>query len=163
MVSLGNEPMDAHSTPIPNYGAADPYFVETADYSVTYPPGASYAPAVEHTDPAQQQQQYYSDPADQNYPQQYYSATTDQHAAAGQDPYYAGYEAYNEPYSSDAGAAENAYSVAPANHRPSLSPHPYSHPSHASGAPSAMRDFAGRDSAYQQSIDSFYGAAGTAL
>ncbi|KAJ7490371.1 hypothetical protein B0H11DRAFT_1022083 [Mycena galericulata] len=152
MVSLGNEPMDAHSTPIPNYGSADQYLVDTADYSVTYPPGSSYPPVADHP-PAPEQ--YYSTPA------------PDQHYVAEQDPYYAqsnnAYEAYNQYYTADAGAAENNYSVAPANHRPSLSPHPYSHPSHASAGPSAMRDFAGRDSAYQQSIDSFYGAAGTAL
>lgn len=147
MVSLANEPMDAQATPNPNYG--DQYLVDTGDYNVGYPPGASYPPAADT-----ETQQYYTT-ADQHYPS----------AAAVQDPYYAQentYDNYNQFYAA-ADAGGNGYSVTPANHRPSLSPHPYSHPSHAGAAPpSAMRDLAGRDS-YQPSIDSFYGAAGTAL
>ncbi|KAJ7180310.1 hypothetical protein C8R43DRAFT_396729 [Mycena crocata] len=168
MVSLGNEPMDAHSTPGPNYGATDQYLVDTTDYNVSYPPGASYAPAADQTqqyyatDHTPAAQQYYSTPADPQYPQ--YSSAAG--AAERGDSYYAdnsAYENYNQYYANGTGG-DGSYSVAPANHRPSLSPHPYSHPSHASGAPpSAMRDFPGRDSAYQQSIDSFYGAAGTAV
>ncbi|KAJ7683960.1 hypothetical protein B0H17DRAFT_1137373 [Mycena rosella] len=163
MVSLGNEPLDAHATPNPNYGAADQYLVDTADYNVSYPPGASYdhtntnyAPAADHANPGADQ--YYTAAADQ------YTPAANQQYAAEQDPYYAdpnAYENYNQYYAAGAAPGDNVYSVSPNNNRPSLSPHPYSHPSHASNAPpSALRDFAGRDSAYQQSIDSFYGAAG---
>jgi hypothetical protein len=148
MVSLGNEPMDAHATPGPNYGTADQYLVDTADYVVSYPPGAAYSPTADHL--------------------QHYTLDQPQHPSAEPEPYYAeanAYESYNQYYTPEGRAAvENGYSVSPANQRPSLSPHPYSHPSHGNAAPpSAIRDFAGRDSAYQQSIDSFYGAAGTAL
>ncbi|KAJ6598856.1 hypothetical protein DFH09DRAFT_17039 [Mycena vulgaris] len=163
MVSLGNEPMDAHAMTGPNYGATDQYLVDTADYNVSYPPGASYpahtdvayAPTADHTTPAAQQ--YYTPTADQHYPS----------APAEHDAYYAegnAYDNYQQYYTAEAAAGDNGYSVSPADYRPSLSPHPYSHPSHAAAAPpSALRDFAGRDSAYQQSIDSFYGAAGTAV
>ncbi|KAJ7721165.1 hypothetical protein DFH07DRAFT_301979 [Mycena maculata] len=164
MASLGNEPMDAHSTPIPNYGGvADQYLVDTS-----YPPGASYVP--------DDGQQYYltpDQPTQQYYPEQHAAPEQDPYynSAQQQDPYYAqsnAYEAYNQYYTSpeaDAAAAAqgNNYSVAPANNRPSLSPHPYSHPSHTGAPPSAVREFVGRDSYQtQQSIDSFYGAAGTA-
>jgi len=178
MHSLGNEPMDAHATPSPNYGHTDQYLVDTADYN-TYPPGAAYAPA---TDPAATDQQYYyADNMQQqhytdNAQQQYYPDNTEQQyyleqqqpadqlhpAAAAHYAEGSAYESYNQHYGAitDTG---NGYNVSPANQRPSLSPHPYSHPSHASGVPPSTfaRDIAGRDS-YQQSIDSFYGAAGTA-
>jgi len=159
MVSLGNEPMDAHATPMPNYGAADQYLVDTGDYN--YPPGASYA--NHNVAP----EQYYST-GDQQHQHQ---NTADQ-AYAGTDntAYFAeanAYESYNQHYSTGAaesgsGGNNDGYSVSAANRRPSLSPHPYSHPAHLGAPPSAMRDFAGRDS-YQPSIDSFYGAAGTAV
>ncbi|KAJ7240348.1 hypothetical protein B0H12DRAFT_1135062 [Mycena haematopus] len=172
MVSLGNEPMDAHATASPNYGIADQYLVDTTDYNV-YPPGAAYAPAA---DPAGEQQYYYGD--NTAAPQQHYTDNTN---LAPQQPQYYGeqqyspdhlnpsvaayydegnaYESYNQHYSAADGG--NGYNVSPANHRPSLSPHPYSHPSHGLGAPPSFRDQNGRDS-YQPSIDSFYGAAGTA-
>ncbi|KAJ7682591.1 hypothetical protein DFH06DRAFT_1314790 [Mycena polygramma] len=169
MRSLGNEPMDAHATPMANYGHTDQYLVDTTDYNVSYPPGAAYV-----ADPNDSQQYYtgdYTDPSAQQQQQQQYYQTGDQHYPdQGQaQAYYAennAYENYNQHYAADPGtqAQANGYSVSPANQRPSLSPHPYSHPSHASASavPPAMRDLAGRDS-YQPSIDSFYGAAGTAL
>jgi len=158
MATLGNEPMDAHATPMPNYGAADQYLVDTGDYN--YPPGASYA--THNVAP----EQYYST-GDQEYQQN--QNTADQAYAGDTTAYFAeanAYESSNQHYSSGAAESGNGanggYSVSAVNHRPSLSPHPYSHPTHLRAPPSAMRDFAGRDS-YQPSIDSFYGAAGTAV
>ncbi|KAK7054234.1 hypothetical protein R3P38DRAFT_2856025 [Favolaschia claudopus] len=188
MTSLRDEPMDAHSTPMPNYGLADQYLVDTNDYVMGYPPGAAYAPAEhqqqqqyyadntaaayqhqeqqQYYSDAQQQQQYYADPQQQH--QQYFVDQPSSDANGG--AYYAdsnAYENYNHHYSTGSGGGSgsgspNAYGVTSANQRPSLSPHPYSHPSHASGVPpSAFSNAIGRDS-YQPSIDSFYGAAGTA-
>jgi hypothetical protein len=174
MRSLGNEPMDAQAMPVSNYGAVDhqQYLVDTTDYAASYPPTAAYAqPAA----PAAAGQHY-----DQQYADQYYNnAPNDQHHSA--DQHYAtdqanaahhgqyvepdnAYESYNQYYADPgpAAAAPGAgYAVSPPDRQPSLSPHPFSHPSHNSTAPPAMRDIMGRDS-YQQSIDSFYGAAGTA-
>ncbi|KAF7332064.1 hypothetical protein MKEN_00086900 [Mycena kentingensis (nom. inval.)] len=152
MVSLGNQPMDPHSTP--SYGATDKYLV---DYN-SYPPGASYNT---HSDPAAQQfyaeptAEYYAASAQYNEPQAsgYYPDTTQDNTA---------YDAYNQYYGGAVEAA-NTYSVASPDRAPSISPHPYSHPAHMSGAPpSAMRPFAGRDSGYEHSIDSFYQVPGMA-
>jgi hypothetical protein len=170
--------MDAHATPTPNYTSPDQFLVDTTDYNVSYPPGPAYAPdhSAEqeqyYASADHQQQQYYS--GDQQQQQQQYF-TDDQYyapnnylspSAAGQQAFQDNgnaYESYNQYYSTsnDGGGGDNGYTVSPGNQRPSLSPHPYSHP-HASGVPpSAMHDFAARDS-YQPSLDSFYGAAGTA-
>ncbi|KAJ6628862.1 hypothetical protein B0H10DRAFT_2209306 [Mycena sp. CBHHK59/15] len=167
MASLGNQPLDAHTTPGPNYGAADHYLVDTTDYNVSYPPGAAYAPAADY---GQAPADTYGHAVTADYGHADYTHAAEQHYPAAQydtqdaEPYDANaYESYTQYYSDPAPASGTGYSVAPANQRPSLSPHPYSHPSHA---PSAMRDLVGRDSAYQQSIDSFYGvgaAGGTAV
>ncbi|KAJ7068471.1 hypothetical protein C8F01DRAFT_1364800 [Mycena amicta] len=146
MVSLGNEAMDPHAAPIPNYGGADHYLVDTNEYN--YPPSAPYNPNAA-------QQQYY-DTAPQ---QQYYAEP----AVADTS-----YEVYNQYYTGESAQVGNTYGVSTPQRSASISPHPYSHPAHTSGAPpSAMRPFVGREardsSAYQQSIDSFYGASGTAL
>lgn len=161
--------MDAHATPMANYGNADQYLVDTTDYSVSYPPGAAYGSTADHTNAAAQQQ-YYTDPQQQQYygdntaPQQQYYADQHDQLQPSAAAYYAdsaAYDSYNQHYATADGGNEG-YIVSPANHRPSLSPHPYSHPSHTAGAPPSAfgRDLA-RDS-YQPSIDSFYGAAGTA-
>ncbi|KAJ7639027.1 hypothetical protein FB45DRAFT_904516 [Roridomyces roridus] len=133
LISLGNQPMDAHSTPIPNYGTA--FLVDTADYSITYPPGSSY-PA----EPERDTRQYYSTQPTAPISQQHHPTASDPQYTVEQDPYYADYYAANSGLDYQ---------------------QPSSHPQ-ATGA-SAAHGLPGRDSGYQQSIDSFYGAAGTAL
>jgi len=99
--------------------------------------GISYPPGSSHNLAAQQ---YYAQPAaDQQVELGNYDA--DQNA----------YDTYNQLYSGGNG------NDMPGTQRSSLSPHPSGVP-----PPSAIHDFAARSS-YQQSIDSFYGAAGTAL
>ncbi|KAF7301844.1 hypothetical protein MIND_00750200 [Mycena indigotica] len=166
IVSLGNDALDPHSAPVPNYGGADHYLVDTNEYN--YPPGTTYnnnaAPPQQHYYGAHEQQEpqqdYYAEPVTPN--AGHYTDNTAYANAYGGHTDNGAYEAYNQYYS---GGQTNTYSVSAPDRGASISPHPYSHPSHTSAAPAApMRPFAGRDSAFtQQSLDSFYGAAGTAI
>lgn len=130
VTDLNQTPMNAYPSNDVHYDNSDPHLATyPQEDPVGYPPGTAYAHATT-----------------QEGPYQY--------------PSYGGFDAapaadYSQPSSE---RASPSHAVSPAFFNPT---HPYSNSAPATGLapPVAFREPLGRDSGYQQSIDSFYGAS----